>query len=67
MKMKFEVVYDLFTQPARSQYSAYSSRSDMENLKMVVEAGSSQQAERIVESMFGGRTNVKVKVAKILY
>ena len=39
----------------------------MENLKMVVEAGSSQQAERMVESMFGGRTNVKVKVAKILY
>jgi len=65
--MKFEVVYDLFTKPASSPYSGYSSRSDMENLKMVVEAGSSQQAERIVESMFGGRTNVKVKVAKILY
>lgn len=65
--MKFEVVYDLFARPAASAFSGYSSRSDLENLKMIVEAGSSQQAERQVEAMFGGRTNVKVKVAKILY
>lgn len=65
--MKFEVVFDVITQPLSSPYAGYSSRTDLQDRKMVVEAGSSQQAERQIEAMFGGRSNVRVKVAKILY
>jgi hypothetical protein len=63
--MKFEVVFDIKTQSYSN--GAYSSRTDLQDRKMVVEAGSSQQAERLVESMFGGQSNVRVKVAKIVY
>lgn len=65
--MKFEVVFDVITQPLSSPYAAYGSRSDLQDRKMIVEAGSSQQAERQVEAMFGGRSNIRVKVAKIIY
>jgi hypothetical protein len=65
--MKFEVVFDVITQSLSSPYAGYSSRTDLQDRKMIVEAGSSQQAERQVEAMFGGRSNVRVKVAKIVY
>lgn len=65
--MRFEVVFDIVTEPRRHQFDAYASRTDLTNRTMVVEAGSSQQAERLVESMFGGPMNIRVKYANILY
>lgn len=48
----YEVTYDICTEPKRD--GGYSTRTDQSNLKMVVQAQSSNQARTIVESMFGG-------------
>lgn len=65
--MKFEVVFDVVTEPRDTNWGAYSTRSDLADRTVVVEAGSSHQAERLVEAMFGGSSNIRIKVAKILY
>lgn len=55
MSQQFEVTYALSNDPNATATSAFQSRSDMNNLKMVVEAVNTNQARMIVENMFGGR------------
>lgn len=55
----YEVTYSIATRVYENPGSAFESRSDMSNLKIVVKAGYPDQARQIVESMFGGPQRCK--------
>jgi hypothetical protein len=63
MNRSYEVTYALSTDPNATETSAFQSRTDVNNLKIVVEANSPNQAQTIVESMFGGRIRCRVNSA----
>lgn len=54
MMRNYEVTYSLSTDPNMTETSAFQSRSDVSNLKMIVQAMGPNQARTIVENMFGG-------------
>ena len=53
--MKYEVTYSLGTDPNQTMNGAFVSRTDVNNLKIVVDANGPNNACAIVEAMFGGR------------
>jgi len=59
----FQVTYALSIDPDATATSGFASSSDRNNLKIVVQAISSNQACMIVESMFGGPTRCQAKMA----
>ena len=63
MNRSYEVTYALSNDPNATETSAFQSRTDMNNLKMVVEANSPNQSQMIVENMFGGRIRCRVSSA----
>jgi hypothetical protein len=63
MNRSYEVTYALSTDPNATATSAFQSRTDVNNLKIVVEANSPNQAQTIVENMFGGRIRCRVNSA----
>jgi hypothetical protein len=63
MMRNFEVTYSLSTDPNATSTSAFQSRTDVSNLKMIVQAISPNQAQTIVEGMFGGRQRCQVTSA----
>jgi hypothetical protein len=66
--MKYTVTYALaHPDPYQRTGGTFVSRTDINNLKMVVEAGDPSQACRIVESMFGGSTNCRAANAFPIY
>lgn len=54
MMRNYEVVYELSTNPNPTPTECFQSRSDVSNLRMVVQARDPNQARAIVEGMFGG-------------
>lgn len=63
---QWEVNYDILVQ-ARTDTFLGATRSDVQNLKIVVNASSSSQAKSMVESMNGGYANCLVHNARPLY
>jgi hypothetical protein len=63
---QWEVTYSLLVE-SRTDTFLGSSRSDVQNLKMVVNASSSNQASQMVQSMNGGYANCLVHSAYPLY
>jgi len=63
MNQNYEVTYELSIDPNATSSSGFQSMSDRNNLKMVVQAISTNQACMIVESMFGGRQRCRAKMA----
>jgi len=63
---QWEVTYSLLVE-SRTDTFLGSSRSDVQNLKMVVNASSSSQASQMVQSMHGGYDNCLVHSAYPLY
>ena len=63
---QWEVTYDILVE-ARTDSFLGASRSDVQNLKIVVNASSSSQAKSMVESMNGGYSNCLVHNARPLY
>jgi hypothetical protein len=61
--MQWEVTYELANPNRNSSSSGFISRTDLSNLKTVVEATSSNQAKQIVESMYGGSMNCRAVYA----
>lgn len=59
----FQVTYALSTDSEATSTSGFASSTDRNNLKMTVQALSSNQACMIVESMFGGPTRCQAKMA----
>lgn len=52
--MRYQVTYSLAADPNQQADRSFVSRTDINNLTMVVEANGPNQARQIVESMFGG-------------
>lgn len=50
----YVVTYDISTDPNPSPTAGFRTQTNMANLKMTVQARSGNDAQRIVESMFGG-------------
>ena len=63
---QWEVTYSLLVE-SRTDTFLGSSRSDVQNLKMVVNASSSSQGSQMVQSMNGGYANCLVHNARPLY
>ena len=61
--MQWEVCYALRDPSEKNPTSTFASRSDVNNLKIVVNAGNAGVACQIVESMFGGRDNCRATYA----
>lgn len=66
MMYPYEVTYDITTSPKDSYSGGYSTRSDMSNLTIVVQAMGPSQARSIVESMFGGPSACVTKNAVLI-
>lgn len=52
--MRYEVTYSLAADANQRSDRSFVSRTDINNLRMVVDANGPNQARQIVESMFGG-------------
>ena len=63
---QWEVSYDILVE-ARTDTFLGASRSDLQNLKVVVNASNSGQAKEMVQAMNGGYTNCLVHSARPLY
>lgn len=59
----FRVTYALSTDPNPTETQGFQSRTDIENLEMIVPASGSGQAKMIVEAIFGGPLRCYVKSA----
>jgi len=60
--MQWEVTYELANPDPRLRSSngcGFTSRTDLSNLKTIVEAGGLNQAKQMVESMYGGSSNCR--------
>lgn len=62
MNQLYEVTYDILTQ-SRTDSFLGSSRTDLMNLKTMVQANGPTQAQRIVEAQNGGSNNCVAKSA----